>query len=287
MNTNSSEAAAMIDLDQPGIDLAEVAIAGGSVVGREHRRLDRNNQDAFAWDRSASAVVAVVCDGCGSGRRSEVGAALGARLWTVALLERLEAGAALDDQALWRDAGDDVLRSLGTLAAAMGGELASTITEHFLFTTVVAAFTGRHAALMAIGDGVIALDGDVSVLGPFEGNRPPYLAYGLVGATPPHSTLIVRDADKVTSLVIGSDGAGELIERADERIATGERVGGLAPFWRDERFVRNPDAVRRRLAVLNQEAVAVDSDGVLTRRSGLLADDTTIVVLRRMRGGRS
>ena len=40
--TNTNEAVA------PMLDLASIAVAGGSVTGREHRRLDRPCQDAWA-----------------------------------------------------------------------------------------------------------------------------------------------------------------------------------------------------------------------------------------------
>ena len=66
-------------------------VAAGSVAGRMHRRLARPNQDAVSWIRARRGVVLVVCDGCGGAPRSEVGAALGARLWSRALVERLDA----------------------------------------------------------------------------------------------------------------------------------------------------------------------------------------------------
>ena len=55
-------------------------IAGGSVAGRSHVLAGKGNQDAYHWSVEERSLVAVVCDGCGSGAESEVGAALGARL---------------------------------------------------------------------------------------------------------------------------------------------------------------------------------------------------------------
>src|SRR5687768_3993005 len=86
-------------------------VAAGRGAGRTHRRLSRPNQDAVAWTRTARGVVLVVCDGCGGAPRSEVGAALGARLWSRALAERLEGGAAAD-AALFEAAGADVIAHL-------------------------------------------------------------------------------------------------------------------------------------------------------------------------------
>jgi hypothetical protein len=49
-----------------------------------------------------------------------------------------------------------------------------------------------------------------------------------------------------------------------------EDVGPLSQFWTDDAYYENRDMVRRRLAVLNRG-----------RHGGLLADDTTLVVVRR------
>ncbi|MDO8622315.1 MAG: protein phosphatase 2C domain-containing protein, partial [bacterium] len=51
-------------------------------------------------------------------------------------------------------------------------------------------------------------------------------------------------------------------------------------FWTDDRYFRNPDMVRRRLTLVNREAVRAEN-GMLARTPGLLPDDTTLVVIRR------
>src|SRR5437764_10774120 len=135
-----------------------IEIAAGSVVGRAHRRAGRGGQDAFAIERRGGGAVAVVCDGCGAGARSEVGAAVGARLWAAAIAERIGLGAGLDDDELWRGARDAVLARLRDLAAAMGGDLGDTVRDHFLFTSVIAAWTGAHRVVPGIGDRVPASD---------------------------------------------------------------------------------------------------------------------------------
>jgi len=55
-------------------------IVGGSIIGNEHVRLSRNNQDAWVVRQDEDRAVATVSDGCGSGRFSEVGARVGANL---------------------------------------------------------------------------------------------------------------------------------------------------------------------------------------------------------------
>ncbi len=61
-------------------------IAGGSILGRSHRLTGKNNQDALCCFQESDCTVAVVCDDCGSGAQSEVGAHIGARLVARAVL---------------------------------------------------------------------------------------------------------------------------------------------------------------------------------------------------------
>jgi hypothetical protein len=252
-----------------------IAIAAGSVAGRAHRKLSRPNQDAVAWQRVAGrGAVLVVCDGCGGAARSEVGAALGARLWTRALAERLERGEAADP-ALFEAAAADVLGHLGTLAAAMAAEPTAVVVEHFMFTTVAAAITADALVVHAIGDGVVALGGELHVLGPFPDNQPPYLAQALLGGTPGGSTWVAdpREHDRV---IIASDGAGALVG-----------AGGLDELVTDVVF-RNPAALTRRLALLAEDTTEIDWEARrIDRRAALLDDDTTIAIARWRTGGAS
>src|SRR5688500_2517928 len=52
--------------------------AAGSIVGRDHVRVHKNNQDGFAIAGHGEILVAAVTDGCGSSKFSEVGARLAA-----------------------------------------------------------------------------------------------------------------------------------------------------------------------------------------------------------------
>jgi hypothetical protein len=259
---------------------APFEIAGGSVTGRAHFAAVRNNQDAFCWASDADGLVAVVCDGCGSGPHSEVGAQLGSRLLVRAatrlLRSNLEAADLLDQL------GQDVLASLRVLAREMSIDASSfsrAVTDHFLFTIVGVLITARRATLFSLGDGLAIVNGERTQLGPFPNNEPPYLGYALLpgardrGDSEPVSFEIHRSmaASELQSLLLGTDGAVELETVAERPIpGRGEAVGPLSQFWNDDRFFRNPDMVRRRLAVLNRGP-----------RGGLLADDTTLVVVRR------
>ena len=239
-------------------------VAGGSVTGRAHAVLGRGNQDAFAWVDDDGVLVAVVCDGCSSGRHSEVGAHLGARLVATAVGRGVAAGADVGRHDFWEAVRGAVLGQLSGLARAMGGDLRTIVEEFFLFTIVGAAVGPERAALFSVGDGLVVVDGAATRLGPFPGNEPPYLAYGLLADDGPRFVLhdvVPRAA--IGSLLVGSDGAADLLDRQP-----------LDQFWADDRCFANPDAVRRRLTVLTRPGAAGPG----------LADDATLVVVRRADG---
>ena len=64
-------------------------ITGGSVAGARHAKTGKNNQDAFIWRQTDDLVIAIVADGCGSGRFSEIGAQIGARLFINRLMKAM------------------------------------------------------------------------------------------------------------------------------------------------------------------------------------------------------
>jgi hypothetical protein len=270
-------------------ELPRFELAGGSVAGGDHRRAGRGSQDAMAWARSRWALVAVVCDGCSGGRHSEVGAGLGARLAVTALLGRLAAGERPDQPTLWRRLRADLLARLDGLARAMGEPRAEVVADHFLFTLVGAAVTPAWTAVFAAGDGLYAVNGETCRLGPFADNRPPYLGADLLGGgvATPIERCALRPTAEVDTLLVGTDGVNDVDSASAAALPGGAgEVGPLAQFWRDDLFFRNPDAVRRRLAVIGREVVGADWDRRRLRRSGgLLRDDTTLIAIRRAAGG--
>jgi hypothetical protein len=259
-------------------------VAAASVIGREHARAGRNNQDAFCLRAQGEVLAAVVADGCGSGPHSEVGAQLGARCVAQAALEVLAGGTPVEAPEYLEAVRARVLDFLTALTQRLGSSL---VGEHLLFTVVGAVVTPARALVFSAGDGLWALNGEVHPLGPFPNNAPPYLAYGLLapGAVPLARQALVP-TDEVMALMLGTDGAADLSRLSEARIPErDEPVGPLSQYWTDERYFQNPDALRRRLTLLGRESVRADFTARrMVRTPGLLADDTTLIVLRRRQG---
>ena len=213
-------------------------LAAGSAPGRAHLLAQRPNQDAFALRSGPWGAAAVVCDGCGSEPHSGFGALLGAALAAQAAARQAEAEGTLDLNAL----GAEILAGLRLVMASAGLDL----REHFLFTVVGAAFIGDRATVFACGDGVAAVDGALTRLGPFPDNAPPYLAYALEGS----AVALERVYDgPAKSVWVGTDGVAE----AD-----------LGALWADPRLQLNPDFLRRTLS------------------RARLVDDATLALIRRV-----
>ncbi|MDP3771242.1 MAG: protein phosphatase 2C domain-containing protein, partial [bacterium] len=167
----------------------EFEIAGGSVAGRDHALVGRNNQDAFAWHQDDDVTIAVVCDGCSEGPHSEVGANLIARGMVHAIRDILAKPVIEADH---RDVLEDILIDLPEeldmalseargevhsmlYALAMSGIAGSLdavprfVRDHLLATTVGCIIARWGTAVFSIGDGVHAVNGAVTPIGPFPG----------------------------------------------------------------------------------------------------------------------
>jgi hypothetical protein len=238
-----------------------ISARGAAVSGARHLRMARNGQDAAATWVGDGAGAIVVCDGCGSGASSEVGARLGAQLVIAAVAARLRGGER--PSALWGGVRAQVAALLGQLAEAMPGDRATAIRDHFLFTIVAAAACGDEVFVWAIGDGAYATGDRVRVLGPFADNQPPYLAYDLL-AMPQPARLEAIDAG-AGSVAVATDGAAEL---------------GLSEIL-DDATLAHGDGLRRRLAVLARSGERVDWEARrIVRAPAALQDDGAIAVLR-------
>ena len=267
-------------------DMMEIAY--GTITGRDHLLAEKNNQDALAFQLNDQAIIAVVCDGCSSGKHSEVGAKIGAQLIIQAINQRIAEfnDAAKVNKAL-EMARHDVLAQLRILSLAMGQNFRQIINDYFLFTIVGAVLTPQSAVLFNLGDGLVIINNQIIPLGPFANNEPPYLGYQLISSGPDKSLAwqviqILPSAD-VQSLLIATDGAFDLL-KAENKVIPGKQeiVGNISQFWQNDSYYKNPDMLRRKLWQINRTISAPDwLNRVINKENGHLPDDTTLIVIRR------
>jgi hypothetical protein len=266
-------------------------IACGSVTGREHRLVGKNNQDSCHFLLSDEITVAVVCDGCSAGAHSEFGAQLGANLVAQTIYRYrnyfLQGQTFTEKPWLWQNIRDDLLARIRVLALEFGPSLSRTINDYFLFTILGAVITREQTIIFSLGDGLYDLNGEVHQLGPFASNQPPYLAYALVGSDIDPSLLnfCIEEyfpTEYLDSLILGTDGVADLIRAAKHPFPGQENlIGPLSQFWQDESFFANPDKIRRKLSLANRDIMKFDTHGEVRQFNGQLPDDTTMVVIRR------
>jgi hypothetical protein len=88
--------------------------------------------------------------------------------------------------------------------------------------------------------------------------------------------------EELHSFLLGTDGVCDLMQSAESHMpGKTEKVGPLSQFWQEERFFCNPDMVRRRLAGIARD-VTTRSEAGIRKEAGLLTDDTTLIVGRRI-----
>ncbi|MCS6813115.1 MAG: protein phosphatase 2C domain-containing protein [Cyanobacteria bacterium] len=269
-------------------------LAAGSITGRDHLSMGKNNQDAMYSLITDQALISVVCDGCGSCAYSEVGARLIARLTVTTIARHLQAALTND----WASIRHQLLTALQTIVTTLGGDVEQTVRDYFLCTIVGVIVAPENTVLFSLGDGIVLLNGQLVPLGMTANNTPPYLAYGLLewlDASRGQQLMAEKWAamsqfqchewiptSEVASVLIGSDGVLDLIKVADRPLpGKSEAVGQISQFWEDDRYFENPDRIRRRLFLINREATLLDAQTQhLVRYPGLLPDDTTFVVIR-------
>ena len=261
----------------------------GSVTGRDHRRVERDGQDGHAVVSSDDVVAAIVTDGCSSGRASEIGARVGAA-WLAALIEQSFRG--VDGASAARAAAGFVSRTLLDRLEVLtrsfdpaGHISAARVDAALLFGFLAAVVTPATTIVFGIGDGIVIVDGTVTVIDPGPENAPPYLAYALLGdgavrgdgdgdgdgdgaggarvSVEPRIHFAGATAD-VDAIGVATDGVAPLVNAVE---AVDDARASLTGIVADPRYTKNPSLLRKRLIVLSD--------------AGTFADDATIALVRR------
>lgn len=236
--------------------LSDFAISQASMVGREHLRLHRNNQDAVQHRASTALIAGVVCDGCGEGRGSEAGARLCAAFvtdWLCRCAPGLGSAEKIAHAAtsaltawLWRLAEpfDDPARR------------AAFVRDHLLATLIACVIEEERTVVFGVGDGVFSVNGQTTRLDAGADNAPAYPAYRIVDRTFMEGfaeskpvILYAGPTRGLQSLLIGTDGLDPLAGR-----------GELAQLEEDGRYAKNPTLLQRRFVVLGERGRAFGDD---------------------------
>ena len=250
LGTGNSGQTSQSDVYVHALEAEKLArLAAASVIGREHVRLSRNNQDAAATNTALGFSVAVVCDGCSAGSASEVGAKIAARFLahtvpSLASTNGLNAGLA-------EHAADALLAHLKVVIGEQ--PLLDIVSSQLLFTFLCAVTDGAKTLVFGIGDGVVWVDGAAHVIDSGPENAPPYLTYRLVPGLA-RAEVAIHHFGLAARVCLATDG---LIPA----------LGEIASLFEDEVVWRNPAQLQRRLNVL------------ATRKDPRLGDDATLALL--------
>lgn len=268
----------------------DIALAAGSVIGRDHRIVPKNCQDGYYAQSRGSVTVGVVTDGCGSGAHTEVGAQIGARIVGEAVLAERARVSSLSE-IRWDRILGDVTSTLRVLARQMGDSLNAIVNEYFLFTVVGVVMDDIEAGFFNFGDGVVLVNDQQFELGPFPNNQPPYLGYCLVGSSLQDQSLqnltfqVVQTVPlaELEYFLIGTDGVMDLMQLTGNRKpGSDEPIKPIREFV-DDRCFDNEVLLSRRLLLVARDWHRRDSvTNQMVNEPGLLPDDTTMLVGKRI-----
>ena len=272
-------------------------IAGASVTGTTHLKRNMNNQDHFLWIQTSHYLIAIVSDGCGSTKYSEVGSKLLSNITANYLAKYLDRSRGVEGEKLfrseqwWRELRQDVLTRIRMISQEMGENWWEILKDHFLATLLGVVIREDSSCIFSCGDGIFALNGDIQQIGPFEGNKPPYLVYGLTGSeiTNQNSSLLdfqqqlIFPTAELQTLMLGTDGVEDLVKLSDQPFPAKEKlIGNIDQFWSEDIYFTNPNWMKNVLTTINTEKKRVNwEQRDIVKYPGLLPDDTTLITLRK------
>jgi hypothetical protein len=234
-------------------------VLSASILGRDHLSREANSQDALAIQLGFSSnarpfAVAAISDGCGSSPFSELGARLLVQGVTHRAAQRLSHGASAES--LVPDLLDHATRLLESVTHhALASHLDHRdefVRSHLLATLSFVVDDGVHVAIVAQGDGLIAIDDQVHVLE--CANTPPYLAYKRLGVKVAPTFVSVRPSVEITRIALSTDGLpAHLVPQL------WGHQGRSLQRWLNVRALREPLLDDTSVVVLERVASSLDS----------------------------
>ncbi len=266
----------------------------GTVIGTYHIKTNKNNHDSLFYVENKDHIVAIVCDGCGSGSHSEVGSSIGVTslAWELTRSGIHRAGNDAQKVAkLLESIRHLMINRISSCAYRVGLPFVKVISEYFLFTIVAVVIGKENTYVFSLGDGTYNLNGTTTVIGPFENNAPPYIAYGAIvdrlnGITENDLRFVVNEiipTEELQSIVICTDGIDDFIAAENKKIpGKDELVGPLSQFWTNDLFFKNHTTLERRLCLINRTFTKINrKTKAIQVERGHLLDDTTLIAIRR------
>jgi serine/threonine protein phosphatase PrpC len=239
--------------------LKSVRARAGQIIGRSHMTRQANCQDSLALAQPESAIVGVVCDGCGEGQHSEVGSTLAAKYIVTQALQLLDDKCDLAEiPSILYMRILDYLEDLISLSLPVNR--LQFVQHHLLFTIVGVILTNDGGTLFSSGDGLIAVDDKVNSIN--QNNKPAYIAYHLIRENVVSTSVIqhgftVQKINDWQRIVIATDG----FEAA------------LLPELKD---LEHPRSLQRKLNVWsNQERRFQDDATLIVLEKGEDTDDAS------------
>lgn len=211
-------------------------VRAGSVIGRDHFLLAKNSQDSFVIrqieNEGSELLVGVIADGCGSARRSE----LGAHLVTSFLAEALVRGDEPEHLGSRFEFAAISLRDFLANMSSYWSKPAEFTREHLLATVIGFISDGKKVLIFSRGDGYVFLGETALMLD--ENNQPNYLAYDIgQRGWEHHFHLMEVDLDQIGQLAIATDGfEPEMISRFWGKNHPNGVQRELNNLWRKKHF---------------------------------------------------
>jgi len=279
--------------------------SSGTIVGEHHIGTDRlfkgqRNQDAFnlmsreEWFPSSENFetinVGVVCDGMGSGARTEFGAEFAAKILPSSIIDALIPDGSSFEDSLNRDF-ESYLRNLVRLMippmkVCNSRNQTQEFQDYFFFTILGFVIAEETLKIFAAGDGIYYINGERRELGPFPGNAPPFFSYRLLEGFNKydHRIRVIEEIpiSDVDNFLIASDGFSDYEKVADICLmSNGEVVPSVERLYSDDSIVGHPEGVQRTLRLVQRQQERRTECGVMQRIGRYLEDDTTIISARR------
>lgn len=194
----------------------EFKMRTGIVTGREHIVYGINCQDSVntkSFDyKGNSYLTGVVSDGCGEGKKSEVGSHLATSFVSAKMEQLIKKG--LSETEIPSRIFKKLLNFLRSIMDSYGlknhpEEEVSFIRDHLLFTVIGFIIGPKDTVIFATGDGVVILNEDIVIRD--QQNSPSYPAYHLIKSkylkTPLYEKFDIYTikTEELQNLAIGSD----------------------------------------------------------------------------------